>query len=262
MRDPASDDPPASPDLADSDSRLKIERLLMAGLDHYFQGRYEHAIEIWTRVLFLERGHDRARAYIERARAAMAERQRAADELVESGMDAFARGDSQEARSLLRSAIAQGSGRDEALSVLDRLDRLEAAAGPETDDRQAAPQPASSTATAPVGHSPRRLRVAPLVVLGAALVAMTYLATSGIDRVARAPAIAAPSAPWPLPVPDPSELDLARARRLEAAGRRHEALAVLDLIAAGDALAGEADRMRARIQRALLEPRAAADAEP
>ena len=38
---------------------------------------YEQAIHVWTRVLFLDRGHARARAYIERARSALAERQRA-----------------------------------------------------------------------------------------------------------------------------------------------------------------------------------------
>src|SRR5436190_17816616 len=57
-----------------SDSR--IEELLLAGLDHYFNGQPEQAINVWTRVLFLDRAHARARAYIERARTAIAERQR------------------------------------------------------------------------------------------------------------------------------------------------------------------------------------------
>ena len=43
---------------------LRVERLLLAGLDHYFSGQYEHAINIWTRVAFLDRKNNRARAYI------------------------------------------------------------------------------------------------------------------------------------------------------------------------------------------------------
>ena len=54
----------------------RIEELLLAGLDHYFSGQHELAISVWTRVLFLDRSHARARAYIERARGAIAERQR------------------------------------------------------------------------------------------------------------------------------------------------------------------------------------------
>ena len=38
----------------------QIEDLLIAGLDRYFAGRHEEAIHIWTRVLFIDRGHRRA----------------------------------------------------------------------------------------------------------------------------------------------------------------------------------------------------------
>ena len=41
-----------------------IESLLVAGLDRYFAGDYDGAIHAWTRVLFLDRRHARARAYI------------------------------------------------------------------------------------------------------------------------------------------------------------------------------------------------------
>mgnify|MGYP003350088360 CR=1 FL=1 len=46
----------------------KIEQLLLAGLDAYFAGQHEQAINVWTRVVFLDRHDDRARAYIERDR--------------------------------------------------------------------------------------------------------------------------------------------------------------------------------------------------
>ena len=65
-----------------ADREALIEQLLLAGLDHYFDGSYEQAVNVWTRVAFLERGHGRARAYIERARGALAERQRESEELL------------------------------------------------------------------------------------------------------------------------------------------------------------------------------------
>ena len=48
----------------------RLEALLVDGLERYFTGRYEDAIHLWTRVLFLDRSHARARAYIDRARRA------------------------------------------------------------------------------------------------------------------------------------------------------------------------------------------------
>jgi len=73
-------------------SESRIEELLLAGLDHYFNGQHELAISVWTRVLFLDRTHARARAYIERARGAIAERQREGEELLQTGAAAFTRG--------------------------------------------------------------------------------------------------------------------------------------------------------------------------
>src|SRR5471030_1074103 len=110
---------------AGSDRDAKIEQLLLVGLDHYFAARYELAINVWTRALFLDRSHARARAYIERARSALAERLRESEEILHKGVAAFERGDGDEARRLIEAAIGQGAPSDEALAVLDRLDRLE-----------------------------------------------------------------------------------------------------------------------------------------
>src|SRR5579864_6641692 len=95
--------------LSDADRDGKIEQLLLAGLDHYFAGEYQQAINVWTRTLFLDRNHARARAYIERARTGLAERQREADELLQKGIAAFGRGESNEARQLLEAAIRAGA---------------------------------------------------------------------------------------------------------------------------------------------------------
>src|SRR5262245_63112005 len=108
---------------SDAERDAKIERLLIAGLDHYFAARYEQAINVWTRALFFDRGHPRARAYIERARSALAERQRESEELLQRGLAAFRGGDRNEAKRLLQAALEGGASPDEALPLLDRLHR-------------------------------------------------------------------------------------------------------------------------------------------
>ena len=83
MSDPLRTDGPSSIDPAHVPDRdAKIEQLLLAGLDHYFGARYDQAIAVWSRALFLDRNHARARAYIDRARNALAERQRESEELL------------------------------------------------------------------------------------------------------------------------------------------------------------------------------------
>src|SRR5690606_29358133 len=99
-------DPAPGPDEAPSPERDgRVESLLLTGLEDYFAGEYERAISAWTRVLFLDHGHPRAKAYIDRARGAVAERQRQSEELLHQGVDAFNRGETANARALLLSAV-------------------------------------------------------------------------------------------------------------------------------------------------------------
>ena len=106
MSDPLRTDPSRALDAAsEADRDAKIEQLLLVGLDHYFAAQYDQAINVWTRALFLDRSHPRARAYIERARSAVAERQRQSEELLHTGVAAFQRGEGDEARRLLKAAI-------------------------------------------------------------------------------------------------------------------------------------------------------------
>ena len=104
-----------------------MESLLVEGLDRYFLGRHEEAVHIWTRVLFLDRSHPRARAYIDRARTALAERQRRSEELLHASQALLEQGRTSAARQLLTEAIA-ATGDDERASALRmRLDRVERA---------------------------------------------------------------------------------------------------------------------------------------
>src|SRR6476620_12046066 len=96
----------------------KIEQLLLAGLDDYFAGQYDQAVDVWTRALFLDRSHARARAYIERARSALAEQQRESEELLHTGIAAFESGQIESARQLLNAAVQRGGAQDVALAFL------------------------------------------------------------------------------------------------------------------------------------------------
>src|SRR3984893_5010542 len=157
MSDPLrTDGSRAQDDASGVDRDAKIEQLLLVGLDHYFAARYELAINVWTRALFLDRSHARARADIDRARSALAERQRESEELLQNGVAAFDRGEGHEARRLLQAAIERGAPSEEALAVLERLDRLDTTVGPRPParslrDRRATTRPDARPAPPPPG---------------------------------------------------------------------------------------------------------------
>lgn len=246
-----------------ADRDAKIEQLLLAGLDHYFAARYDHAINVWTRALFFDRNHPRARAYIERARSALAERQRQSEELLHDGVAAFHRGEGGEARRLLQAAIDGGAPSDEALAVLERLNRLEVPAPPADADAHARVRGRHQLRLDRVAAASRSGMWAAIALLIAVAVGATYAASTGriewpgvplfSEPVAAGAGVSAPvTQDLSLPLPRRGELALARARSLAAGGRLHEALTTLDQVRATDPQKGDADRLRADIQRQLL----------
>jgi tetratricopeptide (TPR) repeat protein len=250
--------------LRDRTAHIRIEELLVAGLDHYFSGEFDEAIHIWTRVLFLDRGHARARAYIERARSALAERQRESEELVHRGLAAFAEGDAESARSLLTGAVKRGASDAEALAVLGRLDRLH-------------PHDQESSTSVPL-RGLRRRGASPAVrdrdgdgsreATWAIVIAIVLLALLAGAGLVLSGALAVPDfrfeaaggttgggigrADDPVPVPTAGEVAIGRAQAMFSRGRLRDALRSLDAIRAGDPHELEAQALRANIQRALL----------
>lgn len=246
---------------SERDREARLEELLLSGLDHYFSGQHELAINVWTRALFLDRGHARARAYIERARGAIAERQREAEELVHTGAAAFQRGESETARRLLRSAVEHGAATEEVLALLERLDRLEAASVPQ-DTRL--PRREMPRVALVESDSARRDRswlvwIAAGVVLGLAVAAVVIgvLWTRGDQWLPFESNLAVESSTRvreePLPVPSASDVSLARAQAQYERGHLREALLALEVIGPGDPLSADADRLKAMIQLKLLE---------
>jgi tetratricopeptide (TPR) repeat protein len=239
----------------DADREARIEQLLLSGLDHYFAGQYERAISVWTRVVFLERHHDRARAYIERARSALAERHRESEELLYNGVSAYNAGDIEKARDLLTRAVEQGS--DTADVFLDRLNRVGSSVS--GADLRIDPLPARSTVRRRRVTLPPRRSGWTAAALFALVVAATMLLgglpigtwLSELQVAAPAPSTQVAS-DEPLPVVRASETVLARARTLQADGRLRDALRALDRIGIADPFRAEADRLRADIQRDLF----------
>ncbi len=266
-------------DATPEDRDARIEQLLLVGLDHYFGARFDQAIHVWTRVLFLDRGHQRARAYIERARSALAERQRETEELLHQGADAFDRGDASTARQLLSSAVERGAPQEDALALLGRLDRLDVASGRAASSTSGDPAQRKRRRAAPPAGVDRR--TSPSLALPFALLAVVtcvvagglYLANSWdrvgrwflFEQVERAAGSASASAA-PVVVPPASEVALDRARAMvgqrrlgegfrmtpDDARALREAMRVLDAVRVGDSLRAEADALRAEIQRALV----------
>jgi hypothetical protein len=261
MSDPLrTDGSRASAAAVDADRDAKIEQLLLAGLDHYFAAHYDHAISVWTRVLFLDRSHARARAYIDRARSALAERQRRSEELLQHGVEAFQRGDGDEARRLVQAAIDGGAPADEALAVLERLNRLDPVltSEPPPKSRPARREPPLPVADSPAGWSRAFIGLIFVFALGIAVVysaavwgPLDWTASFALQRTAIGAAGRVGRAAG-LPPPRRGELALTRARAQTADGHLRDALVTLDDVRPTDPEKAEADRLRGEIQLQLL----------
>jgi tetratricopeptide (TPR) repeat protein len=234
--------------LTEAERDARIEQLLVSGLDEYFAGRMDHAVNVWTRVLFLDRTNDRAKAYIDRARRAQAERQRESEALVHEGLQAFEAGHVDRARQLLTSAIERGAAHEQVLPVLHRIGLLDV--------------PSASSPALPATGRRRRQADAQAASWGGAAawgVALIVAVLSGVALLlsggAPTPEVASAALEGPrgsLPVPSAAEAHLSRARRLFDAGKLPDALAALNRVALGSPAYAEAQALRARVQRELL----------
>ena len=263
MSDPLRTDTSSSSRASSTDRdaarEAKIEALLLSGLDHYFAADYSQAIDVWTRALFLDRHHARARAYIERARSAQAETQRESEELLHNGIAAFERGEIDAARQLLDAAVKRGGAHEVALAFLTRIDRLSV---PAPVDAPATSEQRRVTFTPAAAPTSRRTSVWAGVALLACAIAATGAVLGSWSQLrtmvampgsGTEPALAPVRlAPEPLIVPRSSDVALERARSLFASGRPYDALRALDLVRPTDPQRAEADALKADIQRELL----------
>jgi hypothetical protein len=229
----------------------QVDLLLEDGLDRYFNGRFEDAIHLWTRVLFFDRTHARARAYIDRARTALAEQHRRSEEMLQSSRDLLNQGHTEAARSLLADAMAARGDEVQAAALRAQLERVERAYAPAPGARPAVAPPAERV-PGWAWRRPRPIMVA-ATIAGIALVvigAVSFLALTEPADVAP-PLQAAPSGAR-LSSPSASEVALIRARTSFTAGRLSEALQKLDKIGPDSPDRPAADQLRIEIQQLLL----------
>ena len=271
MSDPAQRNDVPVTTVGGADRAARIEQLLLSGLDHYVKGQFDRAVDVWTRVLFLDRTHAGARAHIRRARAATAERFRESEALLYAGVDACERGEAVEARALLTKAIQRGGANDEVLAALDRVEHLGAVSTtapgdavrlrgrvrhPRRDVERVAPR-------RPRRRSALWLLTWPLVV-AAALSAYIVggWASSELGPIGARPRGASSVSLWSvdsLPVPSVPGLALRRAEALADEGRLSEALGVLATVGRGAGVGQGLEALRGQLQRRLLEGVTAAD---
>ena len=265
--DPLRTDEFAAPEaIAERDA--KIEQLLLAGLDHYFAKQYDQAINVWTRALFFDRSHARARAYIERARRAQAERQRESEELLHNGTIAYRAGDVKEARRLLQAALDAGAPLELAFPMLERLNQIEpfdvahdgpmpALLTPTRVQRTAVPDRVRTSSRPRQPVSPIAVTAAAMIAVAIAVAAVVATRPDWFSLASLNPPVATASfAPVTreavLAIPTRGEMALARARRLASAGELRDALVALELVRTTDPQKNDADQLRAEIQRQLL----------
>ena len=253
MADPRRLEPLSQADAAERDSR--VEALLVEGLDKYFNGRYEEAIHLWTRVLFLDRSHARARAYIDRARTAVAERQRRSDQMLHESLTLMQQGETAAARELLVEAVAETGENDQAAELrvrLERIERMNAAS------RAALPSTTHPAEAVPGWTWPRRSRTAlgSAVVLAAGLLLVIGVTSTDVQdwvglRSDHEQLLASNAVPK-LPVLSSADVALIRAQTLYSRGRLAEALQVLDRVGPDSPARSAADELRVQIQQLLL----------
>jgi tetratricopeptide (TPR) repeat protein len=235
-------------DAAARDSQ--IDALLEEGLDRYFNNRYEDAIHIWTRVLFLDRNHPRARAYVDRARTALAEVHRRSEEMLQASRELLEQGKTDDARQLLAEAIATTGDDLQSAALrahLERRERASIVSASGSDVQQA-------LETVPGWTWKPRTLGAPVIIGVAAGFVVAVLGVAAILNLGDSdPSPIVTSINAPLPTLSSSQVALVRARALFARGRHAEALQKLDGVAAGSPERPAADALRIEIQQQLLD---------
>jgi tetratricopeptide (TPR) repeat protein len=106
-------------------SSSKIEELLRQGEELLRAGRYQQAIHVWTRILFLDRGNPTARDAIDTAKRALAERQRKLDVMVLDAAGELPDGDRRRARRILARVLAADPRHTEGRSLWEKLEAMD-----------------------------------------------------------------------------------------------------------------------------------------
>lgn len=252
----------------------RFESLLRQGQSLFEAGSYERAIHVWTRVLFLERGHPEARQGIDRAKRALAEQQRRLDASVAEARLFVDEGKLDEAREVLRSVLLLDPRHVEARGLETELAERAPHREPALEPPAARPRPAGTSpkgvrvrtarSRAPRSDASSRASRVQMALFGAAttlaFAAAAFVLHENWERLVSGPALAsqeavAPAAalaPGSVEVLSLSELYYDNGVRLFEKARYREALRELSRVARDSPVASEARSLMLRIEERLL----------
>lgn len=253
----------------------KIQDLLAQGDALFRSGRFQRAVHVWTRVLFLERGNRAAREAIDRGKRAIAEQERQLDIQALEAARLLDAGERVAARRLVTELLSRDPRHPEGRNLSERLEAL-------SRRGHVAPRP-SVPRGAREGAPPARRRrtrsaapaayvrpVSPLKIAaflfcalclflaGAVYIHLNwdFLASEGLlssSRGARtAKAQAAIEEVDVPPLPFPSELHYYNGARLYSKGRYREALSELGRVGRRSPAFKSAESLILRIEERLL----------
>ena len=257
-----------------SRSSLKTEELYLHGDELFDRGFFQRAVDVWTRILFIDRGNPKARKAIERAKKVLAERQRLLDAEVATAGRLFEEGDLEGAGRLIRTVLATDPRHVEGhhvagrIAVLDRrnLDGERAGASCEIEpppvpskrglllhvSQKSSARPETGTAALPLRMAVFALSAMLVFATGALYLHLNWdsFVSDGVFAHSTPPSgLSDPEAPS---LPDPAELRYYNGARLFAKGRYREALMELSLVDRSSATAEEARGLILRIEQRLL----------
>ncbi|MGC8763796.1 MAG: tetratricopeptide repeat protein, partial [Acidobacteriota bacterium] len=121
---------------ASSGSRLapaeaqKVAQYLAEGKAHFEAGRYQDAIDAWTRIFIVDEENGEAQALIDQARERMGAHQEEIEHLLTEGIGAFNSGEYERAQTLLERILSVFPTHREAQYYLDRLEEMKKAPPP------------------------------------------------------------------------------------------------------------------------------------
>jgi tetratricopeptide (TPR) repeat protein len=265
------------------DASSRSSELFRQAEELFRSGHYHRAIHVWTRILFIDRGNSEAKLRIERAKEALAERQRSLDAEIAEATALFDGGEIDGARARVRSVLELDSGHGEASALAAAIDLLDRRSEPpfETprpageDQAAAAPEktappkgvvfkvPKAQRARSPRGARAggSRLEMAGFVSIAVLLFAVSALYLSKnweaivsggtLDRETGGAAAPLPDSPAATP-PDLSEIRFYNGERLFAQERYREALVELRRVERDSRLVAEARSLILRIEDRLL----------
>jgi tetratricopeptide (TPR) repeat protein len=253
----------------------KTELLFRQGEDLYALGLYQQAIHVWTRILFLERGHHRAKAAIERAKRAVSERQRELDAELATAIATLETGDVEAAAARVRHVLSLDPRHDEAHQLTERIAALRRRNEPTASSRAVSDEtepPASKrglllrVSRASSRPLSRTTNASPLKMAGFALGVILVFASGGLYLYLNWESIVSDGAfvtgnalspPGDAPAvdaspPGVSELHYYNGSRLYAKGYYRRALAELSRVRRDDAVFERARSLILRIEERLL----------